>query len=356
MHIKNFDFELPTNLIATRPAHPRDSAKLLVVNPNQDPKFQNSQVTEFTKFLQTGDTLVLNNTKVIPAALIGLRTRKEDAVQVSFTLHKRESLDSWITFAKPAKRLKLDDTIEFKSATGQVSAIVEDKQEGEVKLRFNISGEQLDNIIHEIGHVPLPPYIAKTRADDESDRFDYQTIYAKHDGAVAAPTAGLHFTEQLLHNLEQFGVNICYVTLHVGAGTFLPVKVEDSNDHKMHAEWGNITKETANIINKTRADGGRVVTVGTTSLRLLESATAENHITTEYNGETSIFITPGYRFKGVDMLLTNFHLPKSTLFMLVSAFSGLDTMKDAYQYAIKNRYRFYSYGDCSLLYPKHVQQ
>ena len=221
----------------------------------------------------------------------------------------------------------------------------------EVKLRFDVSGEQLDNIIHEIGHIPLPPYIAKTRSDDEKDRIDYQTIYAKHDGAIAAPTAGLHFTDQLMHNLEQVGIQLLYLTLHVGAGTFLPIKSNDTNDHNMHAEWGSISKEAANTINETKAKGGRIVAVGTTSLRLLESATNERCITTEFNGETSIFITPGYKFKAVDMLLTNFHLPKSTLFMLVSAFCGLNTMKEAYQYAINNRYRFYSYGDCSLLYP-----
>ena len=354
LHIKNFDFNLPNELIATRPVYPRDSAKLLVTRPNQNPKFLDSKVSLLSSFLRRGDTLVLNDTKVIPAALIGNRIRNGGSAQISFTLHKRESLNSWVTFARPAKRLKHNDVIDFKSSSGQVSAVVEDKNGGEVKLRFDVSGERLDHIIHEIGHIPLPPYIAKTRVDDEKDRIDYQTIYAKHNGAVAAPTAGLHFTDQLMHNLENVGIKLLYLTLHVGAGTFLPVKVDNTKDHHMHAEWGNISKRAADTINETKANGGRIVAVGTTSLRLLESATNENSITKEFNGETSIFITPGYKFKAVDMLLTNFHLPKSTLFMLVSAFCGLDTIKEAYQYAINNRYRFYSYGDCSLLFPKHA--
>ena len=355
MHINNFDFNLPAELIATRPVHPRDSAKLLVVNPDHQVKFLDSQVSMLPSFLRSGDTLILNNTKVIPAVLNGFRTRNEKTVEVSFTLHKRINPSTWITLAKPAKRLKINDSIEFKDSSNQLSAIVKGNIDGEVKLQFNVSGGKLDKIINDIGHIPLPPYIAKTRADDANDRSDYQTIYAKYDGAVAAPTAGLHFTDKLMQNIKQAGVKLCYLTLHVGAGTFLPVKTEDTNDHQMHAEWGNISNEAANTVNETRVNGGRLIAVGTTSLRLLESATDHNHVTSEFSGDTSIFITPGYKFKSVDMLLTNFHLPRSTLFMLVSAFCGLETMKEAYQYAINNRYRFYSYGDCCLLYPNQAK-
>ena len=355
MQIKNFDFDLPTELIATRPANPRDSAKLLVVNPDHHVKFLDSQVSMLPSFLRSGDTLVLNNTKVIPAVLIGFRSRDGKTAEVSFTLHKRINPSTWITLVKPAKRLKLNDSIEFKDSSNILSAVVKGKSNGEVKLQFNVSGEKLDKIINNIGHVPLPPYITKTRADDVNDRSDYQTIYAKYEGAVAAPTAGLHFTEKLMQNIKQAGVKLCFLTLHVGAGTFLPVKTEDTNDHQMHAEWGNISKEAANTINETRMKGGRLIAVGTTSLRLLESATDHNHVTSEFYGDTSIFITPGYKFKSVDMLLTNFHLPRSTLFMLVSAFCGLETMKEAYHYAINNSYRFYSYGDCSLLYSNQAK-
>ena len=342
MKVDAFDFTLPPELIADRPAVPRESAKLLVVKE----KLEDHTVADLPDLLKEGDLLVFNDTKVIPARLRG--TRRTAKIEV--TLHKNVSADSWHAFAKPAKKLKVSDVIEF--ADGFTALVTDKFDGGEVALSFSASGPDLMEKLMEHGEIPLPPYISSLRAVDEQDRTDYQTIFAKDEGAVAAPTAGLHFTETLLKKFRARGIDMVTTTLHVGAGTFLPVKVDDTDDHKMHAERGYLNAETARKINETRARGGRIVSVGTTSLRLLESAADETGILHPFEGETDIFITPGYHFKAIDLLITNFHLPKSTLFMLVSAFSGLETMKAAYDHAIAEKYRFYSYGDCSLLYPK----
>ena len=341
MKVEAFDFTLPPERIADRPALPRESAKLLVV----DETLHDYTVADLPELLREGDLLVFNDTKVIPARLRG--TRRSAKIEV--TLHKNVAADSWHAFAKPAKKLKLSDIIQF---SDDFTALVTEKFDGgEVALSFSASGPELMEKLMEYGEIPLPPYISSLRAVDEQDKRDYQTIFAKDEGAVAAPTAGLHFTEALLAQFRARGIDMITTTLHVGAGTFLPVKVDDTEDHKMHAERGFLSAETAAKINDTRARGGRIVAVGTTSLRLLESAADEAGIIHPFEGETDIFITPGYRFRAIDLLITNFHLPKSTLFMLVSAFSGLETMKTAYAHAIDNKYRFYSYGDCSLLYP-----
>lgn len=342
MKVDAFDFTLPPERIADRPAVPREAAKLLVVRE----ELSDHTVADLPDLLAEGDLLVFNDTKVIPARLRG--TRRSAKIEV--TLHKNVSADSWHAFAKPAKKLKVSDIIEFGDG---FTALVTDKFEGgEVALAFSASGPDLMEKLMAHGEIPLPPYISSLRAVDEQDKSDYQTIFAKDEGAVAAPTAGLHFTEALLEKFRVRGVDMVTTTLHVGAGTFLPVKVDDTDDHKMHAERGFLNAETTRKINEVRARGGRIVSVGTTSLRLLESAADESGVLHPFEGETDIFITPGYRFKAIDLLITNFHLPKSTLFMLVSAFSGLETMKAAYAHAIAEKYRFYSYGDCSLLYPK----
>jgi len=342
MKVEAFDFTLPPELIADRPAVPREAAKLLVVGET----LGDHHVADLPDLLREGDLLVFNDTKVIPARLRG--TRRSAKIEV--TLHKNVAADSWHAFAKPAKKLKVSDVIEFSRG---FTALVTDKYDGgEVALAFSASGPKLMEKLMEHGEIPLPPYIISLRAVDEQDKRDYQTIFAKDEGAVAAPTAGLHFTEGLLAAFAAKKIDMVTTTLHVGAGTFLPVKVDDTDDHKMHAERGFLNAETARQINETRARGGRIVSVGTTSLRLLESAADEAGVLHPFEGETDIFITPGYRFKAIDLLITNFHLPKSTLFMLVSAFSGLETMKAAYAHAIAEKYRFYSYGDCSLLYPK----
>ncbi|WP_448190046.1 tRNA preQ1(34) S-adenosylmethionine ribosyltransferase-isomerase QueA [Azospirillum sp. sgz301742] len=338
MKTADFDFELPQDRIATHPARPRDSARLLVVGEALSDRI----VRELPDLLRPGDLLVYNDTRVIPARLTGTR----GVVKVEVTLHKREGEDAWAAFAKPGKRLKIGDTIGF--AEG-FSAVVEDKREGgEVRLRFNVGGAALFAKLHEHGFMPLPPYIHRDGPDPQ-DQDDYQTVFARHEGAVAAPTAGLHFTPDLLAALEAKGIARVPVTLHVGAGTFLPVKVEDIADHKMHAEYGEVSAATAEAVNATRAAGGRIVAVGTTALRLLESAASEDGRLAPFAAETEIFITPGYRFRIVDALLTNFHLPCSTLFMLVCAFAGMERMKAAYAHAIASGYRFYSYGDTSLL-------
>lgn len=342
MLVDDFDFTLPNELIADRPITPREAAKLLVVS-NEISDFL---VGDLPEFLNEKDVLVFNDTKVIPARLKGLRR----TAKIEVTLHKNTGADSWHAFAKPAKKLKPGDVIQF---ADDFSALVAEKRDGgEVALSFSASGPELMEKLMTYGEIPLPPYIGSLRAVDEQDSVDYQTIFAKDEGAVAAPTAGLHFTEDLLQKIKDKGVTCVATTLHVGAGTFLPVKVDDTKDHKMHAEFGIITPEVAKTINDCRANGGRVVSVGTTSLRLLESAADEEGIIHPFRDETAIFITPGYKFKAVDVLMTNFHLPKSTLFMLVSAFSGFDKMKSAYEHAIEKQYRFYSYGDTSLLYPK----
>lgn len=345
MRVDLFDFKLPQELIALRPAEPRDTARLLLV----DGAISDKSVLDLPSLLQPNDLMVFNDTKVIPAQLEGIRQRKGAlGAHISFTLHMRTAPDIWLAFAKGAKKLKTGDTIAF---TDDFSACVTAKKvNGEVTLAFNKAGADLDAALAANGHIPLPPYIASKRNDDARDRADYQTIYARQDGAVAAPTAGLHFTPELFDALDAAGIKRTFVTLHVGAGTFLPVKVDDTDDHEMHAEIGTVSKETASLINETRAAGGRIVCVGTTSLRLLESAANDDGHIDVWSGATDIFITPGYRFKAVDALMTNFHLPKSTLMMLVSAFAGLQTMRDAYGHAIASGYRFYSYGDSSLLF------
>jgi S-adenosylmethionine:tRNA ribosyltransferase-isomerase len=360
MRVDLFDFDLPEENIALRPANPRDSARLLVVRPDADPVLADHRVSELPGFLRSGDALVFNDTKVIPAQLEGIRHREgAGGQQVSATLHMRTEPDVWKAFAKPGKRIKPGDRIEFGHSgantclLGSLMATVEDKGDGgEVSLRFDLSGPALDEAIMSVGHIPLPPYIAAKRPEDDQDRKDYQTIYAREEGAVAAPTAGLHFTPDLFAKLDAAGVERHFVTLHVGAGTFLPVKADDTADHKMHQEIGHVDAETAARLNAVKERGGRIVCVGTTSLRLIESAARDDGRIEPWSGPTGIFITPGYRFKAVDMLMTNFHLPKSTLFMLVSAFSGLDTMQSAYAHAIETGYRFYSYGDSSLLFRK----
>ena len=358
MRVDLFDFDLPEENIALRPASPRDSARLLVVRPDGEPVLSDHRVSELQDFLKAGDALVFNDTKVIPAQLEGIRHREgAGGQQVSATLHMRTAPDVWKAFAKPGKRIKVGDRIEFGHGgnaclLGSLAATVEEKSEGgEVTLRFDLAGLALDEAIMAVGHIPLPPYIAAKRPEDDRDRKDYQTIYAREEGAVAAPTAGLHFTPELFAALDAAGIERHFVTLHVGAGTFLPVKADDTTEHKMHQEIGHVRAETAARLNAVKREGGRIVCVGTTSLRLIESAAAEDGTIKPWSGATGIFITPGYRFKAVDLMLTNFHLPRSTLFMLVSAFSGLETMQRAYRHAIETGYRFYSYGDACLLYP-----
>ena len=349
-----FDFELLPERIALRPASPRDSARLLVVEP--DGVLRDHLVDELPQWLEPGDQLVVNDTKVIPAQLKGRRIGRETEPKIEATLIKRLDGSRWQALVKPAKKLTAGDRIRFGNEgkvclLGHLDAEVEAKGgEGEVTLSFSFHGPTLDQAIADLGSPPLPPYIASKRTPDDQDLADYQTMFAANEGAVAAPPAGLHFTPALEQALHARGVGINRVTLHVGAGTFLPVKVDDTEGHKMHAEWGTLSAETAERLNTARKNGGRIIAVGTTSLRLLESAASEDGTLEPFAAETSIFITPGYRFRAVDVLLTNFHLPKSTLFMLVSAFSGLDAMRQAYAHAIATGYRFYSYGDACLLF------
>ncbi|MSP89993.1 MAG: tRNA preQ1(34) S-adenosylmethionine ribosyltransferase-isomerase QueA [Alphaproteobacteria bacterium] len=340
MRVDLFDFDLPRTLIAARPALPRDAARLLEV----DEELTDRAVTDLPTCLHPGDLLVVNDTRVIPASLSGRR----GAAAIEATLHKKISGDTWRAFARPAKRLKQGNTIDFSGDL--VAEVVEKGEAGEVTLRFNVGDDALLKALKRQGRMPLPPYIPRPDGPDARDREDYQTVFATHPGAVAAPTAGLHFTPALLDALAARGIAHARVTLHVGAGTFLPVKVEDTVDHRMHAEWGQIAPEAVDAVNTTRASGGRVVAVGTTALRLLESASGTDGRVAPFVGETTIFITPGYRFRAVDLLLTNFHLPRSTLFMLVAAFSGLRRMRAAYDHAIRTGYRFYSYGDACLLH------
>ena len=359
MKTADFDFDLPDDRIALRPAEPRDSARLLVV---REGGLEDRTVRDLPDFLRPGDALVFNDTRVIPARLSGVRERvgpegETLAVAVEATLHHRDAPDVWSAFMKPGKRIKAGDRIRFDADTdgacliGRLDATVIDKgEDGLVALRFDLAGPALDEAIRDVGVMPLPPYIAAKRAEDDRDRSDYQTLFAKWDGSVAAPTAGLHFTPDLMAAIEARGVSNHAVTLHVGAGTFLPVKADDTGDHRMHSEWGEVSPETAEALNAVRAAGGRIVCVGTTSLRLLESATTPEGEVRPFHGDTAIFITPGYAFRAADVLMTTFHLPKSTLFMLVSAFAGMETMKAAYAHAVKDGYRFYSYGDGSLLF------
>ena len=349
MRVSDFDFHLPAENIALRPAEPRDSADLLVVDPSEGGRFSNHIVRDLPLLLREGDALIFNDTRVIPARLDGLRKRPGGAgASIEAMLHQRIGPERWKAFARPGKRLALGDTIEF--GEGLMAEVEAKGEGGEVTLRFSLGGPALDIAIATVGHIPLPPYIASKRPEDQRDRLDYQTVYARADGAVAAPTAGLHFTPDLLRRLDEAGISRHFLTLHVGAGTFLPVKGEEITGHKMHAEFGLVTAETAVALNETRARGGRLIAVGTTSLRLLESAAAEDGTIRPFADETSIFITPGYRFRTADALMTNFHLPRSTLMMLVSAFAGYEVMKKAYAYAIARGYRFYSYGDSSLLW------
>ncbi|HEY8617502.1 tRNA preQ1(34) S-adenosylmethionine ribosyltransferase-isomerase QueA [Phenylobacterium sp.] len=355
MQLADFDFELPDERIALRPASPRDSARLLVVEPGAP--LRDRVVRDLPDELRAGDILVLNDTRVIPARLKGVRLRGESRIACEATLHKRVAPSVWTAFMRPGKKLQPGDRISFGETgdraclLGALDATVRDKGEGgEVTLAFDLAGPDLDAAIAERGAMPLPPYIAAKRGEDDKDRADYQTVYAQEDGSVAAPTAGLHFTPELFARLKAAGVSTAFVTLHVGAGTFLPVKTENLAEHRMHAEWGEVDVATAERLNAVRAAGGRIVCVGTTSLRLLESATGEDGVVRPFMDETAIFITPGYRFRAADGLMTNFHLPKSTLFMLVSAFAGLEAMRSAYAHAIASGYRFYSYGDASLLW------
>ena len=396
MKTADFDFDLPEDRIALRPAEPRDSARLLVV---KDGDLADHVISDLPDFLRPGDALVFNDTRVIPARLSGVRQRigaegEVLTVEIEATLHHRDAPDAWSAFMKPGKRLKVGDRVIFLLPSGEkvgpkgsdegavsarsvdagsdpdsplirqpsaatvspegrrmLEAIITGKQDdGLVVLKFDLSGPALDDAIRDVGVMPLPPYIAAKRPEDDRDRSDYQTVFAEHDGSVAAPTAGLHFTPALLDAIRARGVTTHAVTLHVGAGTFLPVKADDTADHRMHAEWGEVSADTAAALNAVHAKGGRIVCVGTTSLRLLESATTPEGEIRPFHGDTAIFITPGYRFRAADVLMTNFHLPKSTLFMLVSAFAGLETMRAAYAHAISDGYRFYSYGDGSLLF------
>ncbi len=342
MRVADFDFDLPAERIALRPARPRDSARLLVVRGND---ITDRQVLDLPDLLRPGDVLVFNDTKVIPAQLEG---RRGDA-SIGATLHKREGPREWRAFLRNAKRVREGDTIDF-GADVRATASGKDA-EGSALLRFH-GEEPVELLLDRAGRMPLPPYIASRREVDEADRADYQTMFAREEGAVAAPTAALHFTERLLDALDARGIRRETLTLHVGAGTFLPVKSEKIEEHKMHAEWGRIEPATAERLNAARASGGRLIAVGTTSLRLIESAADEEGTIRAFEGDTAIFITPGYRFQAVDGLITNFHLPRSTLFMLVSALMGLDVMKSAYAHAIAQDYRFYSYGDASLLLPR----
>jgi S-adenosylmethionine:tRNA ribosyltransferase-isomerase len=354
MKLAEFDFELPEDRIALRPAEPRDAARMLVVDGG---RLADRRVSDLTEYLRAGDVVVFNDTRVIAARLSGVRERDGQTVRVEATLHQRKGSDRWTAFMKPGKRLHPGDRVRFGAAEdracllGALDATVVDKgEDGEVTLAFDLAGPDLDMAIAAAGAMPLPPYIAARRTEDEQDRADYQTVYARLDGSVAAPTAGLHFTPELMTALEAKGVGLHFVTLHVGAGTFLPVKVEEVAEHRMHAESGEVSADTARALNAARAAGGRIVAVGTTSLRLLESAADPHGTLGPFAGETSIFITPGYRFRTAEVLMTNFHLPKSTLFMLVSAFAGLDVMRGAYAHAVEAGYRFYSYGDASLLF------
>ena len=341
MRVDLFDFELPAELIALRPAKPRDSARLLAV---EDDRISDRAVLDLPNLLRAGDVLVFNDTRVIPARLEGRRGE----ASIGATLHKREGPREWWAFVRNAKRVRIGDLVEF--GGGVTASAAERDEEGAILLHFH-GEEPVEVLLERAGRMPLPPYIASRRPADEADRDDYQTMFAREEGAVAAPTAALHFTPRLIEALEENGVGRETLTLHVGAGTFLPVKADDTSEHKMHAEWGRIDAETAERLNAVRASGGRLIAVGTTSLRLLESAADDSGIIHPFEGDTAIFITPGYRFKAIDGLVTNFHLPKSTLFMLVSALMGLEVMKAAYAHAVEQGYRFYSYGDASLLLP-----
>ena len=350
MKLSDFDFDLPDELIATRPARPRTSARMLVVHGDD---MQDKTVADLPDVLRAGDRLVLNDTKVIPARLFGLRHRESAqgpvVAKIEVTLLEPQAGGDWMALVKPLKKLKVGEDVVFSDA---LSATLIDKPEGTAILRFNLTGDDFDAALAEAGAMPLPPYIAAKRPADAQDKQDYQTVFARHKGAVAAPTASLHFDDDLLAQLAAKGVEFTHVTLHVGAGTFLPVKVDDVSQHKMHSEWGHVSQQAADEVNATHASGGRVIPVGTTALRLIESAADKDGRLQPWRGSTDIFIRPGYRFRVADALMTNFHLPKSTLMMLVSAMMGTERIKDIYRHAIRNGYRFFSYGDSSILFPK----
>ncbi|EEW56699.1 S-adenosylmethionine:tRNA ribosyltransferase-isomerase [Ruegeria sp. TrichCH4B] len=349
MKLSDFDFDLPEDLIATRPAVPRSSARLLVAE--QD-RITDARVTDLLQWLNAGDRLVLNDTRVIPARLSGQRHRTSAqgpvSARIEVTLLEPQADGCWSGLLKPLKKIKIGETVRFSDG---LSAELVDVVEGQGRLRFNLAGDDFDAALAEAGAMPLPPYIAAKRPADEQDKTDYQTVWARSSGAVAAPTASLHFDEPLLAALAAKGVEFTYVTLHVGAGTFLPVKVEDVTSHKMHAEWGQVTAKAAAEIAATKAAGKRVIPVGTTALRLIESAARDSGAIAPWEGETDIFIYPGFTFRVADALMTNFHLPKSTLMMLVSALMGQERMRSVYAHAVTERYRFFSYGDASLLIP-----
>ena len=349
MKLSDFDFHLPDHLIATRPARPRSSSRLLVATPRL---LTDAKSINLPGFLNPGDRLVLNDTRVIPARLGGIRRRLgetgETEARIEVTLLEPRADGTWSALLKPLKKTRDGETIIF---SNDLSAVIEGRLDGTGHLRFNLKGDDFDAALNAAGAMPLPPYIESLRKADERDREDYQTVWARQSGAVAAPTASLHFDDALLQALEARGITRTFVTLHVGAGTFLPVKTDDISDHKMHSERGEITQIAAEEINATRAAGGRIIPVGTTAMRLLETAAAEDGTLASWTGATDIFITPGYRFRASDGLMTNFHLPKSTLMMLVSAFMGTERIRDIYAHAIANDYRFFSYGDASLLLP-----
>ncbi|MBL8639438.1 MAG: tRNA preQ1(34) S-adenosylmethionine ribosyltransferase-isomerase QueA [Alphaproteobacteria bacterium] len=377
MQVDEFDFELPEDRIALRPVSPRHTARQLVVGAGglSHHNLQDSTVWNFPDYLTPQDLVIVNNTKVIPSYLFAKRSGTRGDLHTEVNLHKQVNGTTWLAFAKKTKRLRIGDRLEFVKKfednlgnnlaqtndlglnhtpspfpNASLSAIILEKHEGgEILLRFEANESEITEKLLRIGHMPIPPYIASKRAVDESDAADYQTMFAAHSGAVAAPTASLHFTPELLHKMAQQNIRMAEVTLHVGAGTFLPVKVTDTKDHKMHAEWGEVSADIVAKILETKANGGRIIAVGTTVLRILESA-AQSGTLKQFCGDTSIFITPGYDFKVVDILMTNFHLPRSTLFMLVSAFAGLPQMRAAYDYAMRGGYRFYSYGDSCLLF------
>ncbi|MCY7339454.1 MAG: tRNA preQ1(34) S-adenosylmethionine ribosyltransferase-isomerase QueA [Sphingomonas bacterium] len=341
MNVDLFDFDLPADRIALRPARPRDSARMLCVDGD---RLSDRKVSELAALVRPGDVLIFNDTRVIPAQLEGRR----GAAKVGVTLHKRDGLRRWWAFVRNAKRVRDGHTIEF--GHGVTATAIERDDSGAILIEFG-GDEPVETLLERAGKMPLPPYIASKRATDAADAEDYQTMFAREAGAVAAPTASLHFTAAMIAALDARGVQRETLTLHVGAGTFLPVKVDDTVDHRMHAEWGRIDQPTADRLNSAKTAGGRLIAVGTTSLRLVESATGADGLIRAFEGDTAIFITPGYRFRSIDGLMTNFHLPRSTLFMLVSAMMGLDTMQAAYAHAIATGYRFYSYGDSSLLLP-----
>lgn len=342
MRVDEFDFPLPRRLIAAHPIEPRDAARLLVVGP----ELADKHVRDLPALLRRGDVLVVNDTRVIPTRLFGRR----GSAEIEATLHRREGRARWRAFVKNARRLKVGDRIEF--ATDFAAVVAARHEEGDLSLEFERSDPDLRAALERHGAMPLPPYIKRPRGGDPRDRADYQTIFAVNEGAVAAPTAGLHFTPALLDALDRAGITRVAVTLHVGAGTFLPVKVADTAEHTMHGEWGTVSTAAAARLNAARRAGGRIVAIGTTAVRLLEGAARRDGEIEPFDGETELFITPGHRFRAVNVLITNFHLPRSTLFMLVSAFAGLERMKRAYGHAVTEGYRFFSYGDACLLFPK----